>query len=86
MDRRDFFGVIAAPLLRRLTPPVPVAVQASPAKLSVRADNGLWREIAEVVDIQGAVLNIRTLASAEPPIRAGTLVFWSDGFNRYGGS
>ena len=25
LDRRDFFGVIAAPLLRRFAPPVPVA-------------------------------------------------------------
>ena len=25
MDRRDFFGVIAAPLVRRLVPPVPMA-------------------------------------------------------------
>lgn len=30
MQRRDFFGIIAAPLLRRLTPPTPVAAQPVP--------------------------------------------------------
>jgi hypothetical protein len=29
MERRDFFGILAAPLLRRFTPPAPVAKAGS---------------------------------------------------------
>jgi len=46
-DRRDFFGVIAAPLLRKLVPPVPMA------KDTVTIGNMTFATIANVRSISG---------------------------------
>lgn len=44
MQRRDFFGIIAAPLLRRFGPPVPMA-----KTLGVEVFNGsTWTQVAPI--------------------------------------
>lgn len=46
-DRRDFFGVIAAPLFRRLLPPTPVAeaVAASVVSAPIRTGASIYTNI-----------------------------------------
>ncbi len=49
-DRRNFFGVIAAPLLRRFTPPVPVAKGPG---LGMRNGTMSFATLAKVRSISG---------------------------------
>lgn len=53
MDRRDFFGIIAAPLLRRALPPAPMASvpTMSIGSLSILRDDGTYVPIGSISDI-----------------------------------
>lgn len=52
-DRRDFFGIIAAPLFRNLVPPTPIAGTSACAMtgLAVCADNGQWHSVSKIDDL-----------------------------------
>jgi len=47
IDRRDFFSVIAAPLLRKLVPPVPMAIKPAVGYYlmdGVKTPYTIWRK------------------------------------------
>lgn len=69
MDRRDFFGIIAAPLFRNLVPPTPIdrrewlipppplSIASNPV-LKVRSDDGHWSAVARITDLSSREIKV----------------------------
>lgn len=47
MDRRDFFGIIAAPLFRNLVPPKPMAYREGVAAILKELGVENWQDVAD---------------------------------------